>query len=266
MQNNKQAKRFFIALGIALLLAYGLAMTVSTIYFLRRNHDLDRKMISLELLRQDTEVKMKAISSEISSLQKQRSDLQKTLSELNENSKKETKQVSIHLEEHKKQIQRLNKELQNTKNQLANLRNKNQQPKISSSKTAEDKTQESKLNQLLAEKENELSGLHEQVMSLVEQVKEKETAIHYNLAVNFFQRGDLNNSFIEYNEALRIDPDHCPSHYNLGILYEEYKQDYVSAINCYRRYIEFCPNAGDVASVKQWILNLESYSLGAVVE
>ncbi|MFC1658607.1 tetratricopeptide repeat protein [Candidatus Omnitrophota bacterium] len=252
----RNAKRFIISLAIVLLVAYAAAMTVATVYFINKTGASGQRILSLELSRREMEKKINSVSEEITLLEQQRQELQETFNQLDSESKKKLSALTAEIEGYKGQVNDLKAGLTNAQRQATALKQENQKLQSSSSDKAGKKAGE--LSEALAEREAELVALNQKISSLEKEVKSKEAAVHYNLAVNFFERQDVENAVIEYEKALKIDPEHCPSHYNLGILFEEYKSDYPKAIKHYRQYLIHCPDADDAAGVKQWILDLES--------
>ncbi|MGD9015119.1 MAG: hypothetical protein PVI33_03760 [Candidatus Omnitrophota bacterium] len=249
-------KKFIISLALVLLIAYAAVMTGATVYFINQIGTSKQKILSLELLRHEMEKQIEDVSQEITVIEQQRQELQETFDKLENDSQKKSVELSTQVENYKGKVQELQGKLTNAERQLATLREDNRKLQTAAQSKAGDKA--TKLDSQLAEKETELTRLNQTVKDLEEEVKLKESTIHYNLAVNFFDRQDFDNSVIEYEKALEANPEHCPSHYNLGILYEEYKSDYPKAIYHYRKYLILCPDAEDADQVKQWISDLES--------
>lgn len=94
-------------------------------------------------------------------------------------------------------------------------------------------------------------------ISQLEQTLNKERAsYHYNLAVIHTNANQFDDAIKEYEEVLKVSPDDADSHYNLGILYEEYLKDKQKAIEHYQRYVGLRPDAEDIDDVKVWIERL----------
>jgi|GEM_PF-6691348 len=254
------AKRFIISLAAVLLVAYAAVMTGATVYFINKAGSSNQKILSLELLQHDMEKQIKSVSEEITALEQQRTELQDTFNKLETDSQKKLTELSTQMDDYKGRVQELQGKLTNAERQVIALREENQRIKTASPSKAEDKAT-AKLEDELAKKEAELATFNETISALQEEVRLKESTIHYNLAVNFFDRQDFENSLIEYEKALEANPQHCPSHYNLGILYEEYKHNDPKAIYHYRQYLLLCPDADDAAQVEQWVVDLESRTL-----
>jgi len=69
-------------------------------------------------------------------------------------------------------------------------------------------------------------------------------------------QGKFRRAEQDLNRLLDIDDDHRRAHFNLGVLYELYLQEYDAAIDHYERYVELS-NEADVDVVKRWIMLLE---------
>jgi len=54
-----------------------------------------------------------------------------------------------------------------------------------------------------------------------------------------------------------MDPDNPEAHYNLGLLYVNFKEYPERAIKHYRRYLELSPDSLDREEVIEWIKILE---------
>lgn len=76
---------------------------------------------------------------------------------------------------------------------------------------------------------------------------------HYNLALAYDQNQQFDEAEAEYKKALKADPNDPDTHYNLGIIYDDYFQDKVRAIAHYEKYLEFRPGARDGGNVRSWI-------------
>ncbi len=81
--------------------------------------------------------------------------------------------------------------------------------------------------------------------------------MHYNMGTVYTKEGKYKESEREYLSALRIDPSDAESHYNLGVLYDDYLNDKQNAVRHYKAYLKLRPNANDVNMVKEWLMRLE---------
>ncbi|MDD4954100.1 MAG: tetratricopeptide repeat protein [Candidatus Omnitrophica bacterium] len=108
---------------------------------------------------------------------------------------------------------------------------------------------------------NKLSSLTDEqkkkVDALSDSLKKERSLYHYNLGVAYSQAKLYFDAIDEYKKSLEFDPDNADSYYNLGILYENYKQDSEKAIDCYRKYLGLKPDAADKYKVEGWIKKLK---------
>lgn len=76
---------------------------------------------------------------------------------------------------------------------------------------------------------------------------------YYNLGVAYTQAGLYKKAADMYERALKINPKDAPSHYNLGILYDEYLHKMEKAIEHYRAFIANSQNEEKKKIVSDWI-------------
>jgi tetratricopeptide (TPR) repeat protein len=60
-----------------------------------------------------------------------------------------------------------------------------------------------------------------------------------------------------YRRAIEVEPGYALAYYNLAVLYELYLQRPDLALDNYRRYLEATPEPARMASVNQWVTDLE---------
>jgi chromosome segregation ATPase len=117
--------------------------------------------------------------------------------------------------------------------------------------TAETKTQELKsdLDKSLAE----LSSYN-----MDRQKMRSETAtMHYNLAVILTNQQNYEAAIREYLKVLELRPDDAESHYNLGIIYDDYSKNHEKAIEHYRQFVRVSPDSPETNKVKMWLKEKE---------
>lgn len=120
--------------------------------------------------------------------------------------------------------------------------------------TAETKTQELKsdLDRSLAE----LSSYN-----LERQKMRSETAaMHYNLAVILTNQQNYEAAIREYLKVLELRPDDSESHYNLGIIYDDYSKNHEKAIEHYRQFVRVSPDSPETNRVKMWLKEKEIHN------
>ena len=260
---EKQVKRFIITLSIVLFVAYSIIMSAVGIHSFIKAQNLKQQIFSLTLVRQELERKTEEIFSQLQDYEKEKMMLDRSLERMNKESEEKLNQITSQIQTYESKTKELTESLKKTERELLVLKKENKLLKEAPLKEEESTRQ---LEETLTEKESQISELQEKVSSLKQELKNKGATLHYNLAVNFSQRKDFGSAVIEYEKALSIDPDHFSSHYNLGILYEEYKEDYSQAIFHYRRYVHLCPDSPETPQVKRWVLDLEAKQVGFLQE
>jgi len=60
---------------------------------------------------------------------------------------------------------------------------------------------------------------------------------HYNLALNYHEKGEYNKAIEQFNELLKIDPSYREVYYDLGVTYYNLK-DREKALKNFNIYIE----------------------------
>ncbi len=255
-------KKFIIGLIIVLGFAYGMAMTGVSIYFVRQVDELNLEALSLELARDGAKKRTEQIDIEVQALKEQEAKLQKMLNSLNEESQKKIDQLSQEAKKGEENKKALEKKVSSSKKTLNKAQEGNKKlKKLLAEATALSSKEKNKendgLKELIEKKDEEIKFQKEKAEKLQKELKEKESQVHYNLGVNFFDRQDFENAIIEYEKAVEANPSHGPSYYNLGMLYEEYEKDYPGAARYYRQYLEFTPDAKDTVLVEGWISELE---------
>jgi chromosome segregation ATPase len=81
--------------------------------------------------------------------------------------------------------------------------------------------------------------------------------MHYNLGTIFLQNKQFEPAIKEYENVLELRPNDPETHYNLGVLYDDYMKDREKALYHYQKYIAINPKAPDAKRVETYILNLE---------
>ena len=256
---KKDLKSFVISLSVVLLIAYGVIMSVIGIRSFIKSQNLKQQISSLTLLHREMERKFEAISFHLEDYEKEKTALGQSLERLGRDSKKKLDEASLDAQEYKKKISQMTQRLDSAQKQLLALKEENKLLKVS----PRDTKRQNELKQVLADKQGEISKFKQKIISLQQELRDKKATLHYNLAVNFSQRENFEDAIIEYEKALNIDSGHFSSHYNLGILYEEYKKDFSKAIFHYRQYLQLCPDAPEASQVKQWIQVIQAKQVGA---
>ena len=114
-----------------------------------------------------------------------------------------------------------------------------------------------KLNQFQKEKKI----LKEEIDSLSKKLKKERGIYHYNLAIAYGQAKLYDEAIEAYKKSLTFEPDSPETYYNLGLIYENIKENPEEAIKHYLQYLEFNPNADDREEVEKWIKRLKRFHL-----
>ncbi len=81
--------------------------------------------------------------------------------------------------------------------------------------------------------------------------------MHYNLGTIFLQNKQYKEAIKEYERVLELRPSDSETHYNLGVLYDDYLKDREKALYHYQKYLTINPKAPDAKKVETYILSLE---------
>ncbi len=81
--------------------------------------------------------------------------------------------------------------------------------------------------------------------------------MHYNLGTIFLQNKQYKEAIREYEQVLELRPSDPETHYNLGVLYDDYVRDREKALYHYQKYLSVNPKAPDAKKVETYVLNLE---------
>lgn len=81
---------------------------------------------------------------------------------------------------------------------------------------------------------------------------------HYNLGVFYSRNAEYRRAVAEFEEALKIKPDHAYALYNLGHIYATYVVDRKKAILHFKEYLKVAPTAKDRDLVLKYIITWEA--------
>lgn len=101
-------------------------------------------------------------------------------------------------------------------------------------------------------------GRHAAALEAVEAslAADPDSATAHNLrGMSLRALGRFEEAETAYREALRLRPDYANAHFNIGVLYEIYLQDYPRALLHYRRFQQLC--AEPDPKVALWIQDLQ---------
>lgn len=81
--------------------------------------------------------------------------------------------------------------------------------------------------------------------------------MRYNMGVIQTERGQFEGAARSYSQALELDPRDADSHYNLGVLYDDFLKQHNKALHHYREFLRIKPDSADAEQVRSWIMNIE---------
>jgi chromosome segregation ATPase len=88
---------------------------------------------------------------------------------------------------------------------------------------------------------------------------EETSDMHYNLGVFYVNNNEHQQAVKEFIKVLELKPDHAYANYNLGYIYAEYLVDREKAIDYFKTYLTYAPDAKDVDWVKKYILTWQTW-------
>ena len=128
---------------------------------------------------------------------------------------------------------------------------------------AQEQSQQTTLE--LETKTNEMLSKGEDVDSQDKNFKVELAKAHYNMGNIYFERGEYQRAVVEYYQAVDLMPNDPDTHYNLAFVSGEYLGDQEAALKHYQWYLYLKPDASDIASVKEKILQAK-FSLRSKVD
>lgn len=111
-------------------------------------------------------------------------------------------------------------------------------------------------NQMIAKLKLEKGEENNQLNSMSQEdewFRKEALKFHYNAGFIYDQNQQFELALIEYEKALEAVPDDADTHYNLAILYDEYRFNKRKAIEHYQAYLDLYPDAQDTVKVNYWI-------------
>lgn len=238
MDNNKKK----IVLGFAALAVFIIVMA-ATAFFLKIKR-LNRQLEQTKIMFKEMQTETKRLEEEkekiVAEKEKLQADILSYLA-LNTSLEEDKKRLEMAVEESKRILEDKEAELQKAKLDLERLEEKRAKQETS----------------YKSEYQNEVDELKKSIQTLEETIKKERGLYHYNLAVAYTQAKFYDDAIDAYQKSLEFDPDNPEAHYNLGLLYANFKDYPEKAIEHYRRYIELSPDAEDKEEVEAWIEKLK---------
>lgn len=102
---------------------------------------------------------------------------------------------------------------------------------------------------------NKFADLARQNKRLIEQAADR----HYNLGVFYVKNKEYKQAVEEFNKVLEVKPQHAYANYNLGYIYSEYLVDRKKAIEYFKNYLTYAPDAKDADWVRKYILTWQTW-------
>ncbi len=227
--------RIFIASGTALILS-----SFILLLFLEKK-ELNRNLKQSKEMSQRFQEEMLRGQSEKEQLLKEKERLQAdSISCLGANTKlqAEKEKLDSKLQEAAKKNAESEIELKKLKTEYENPRRKKFMQEASN-----------ELPKLQKEKET----LKNKVDALNSTLKQERAKCRYNLGVLYVQLNLPDEAIREFLESLSFDPDNPDAHYNLGLLYDNIKENKLKADAHFKKYLKLKPNAPDKVEVESWI-------------
>jgi tetratricopeptide (TPR) repeat protein len=105
--------------------------------------------------------------------------------------------------------------------------------------------------------ETRILSLESQLEKARKRLSTEASRFHYNLGVLYAQGEDYDLAVSELKTALGYDDFSTHTHYNLGIIFDDYFKDAENAKYHYRRFLELSPTSDDADPVREWLAALE---------
>lgn len=215
--------------------------------------DLEAKSNSLaQSLKENTPEHIQELNADRNRLEEENKKLALKLLD-NEKTMQDLKRKMAPFELDREEVNRLraeNKEYQKRMKYVGELEKRQQQLIKENAENRE------KLEVLKAKFKEAVPGLAKS--SRISQKMMRENAdMHYNLGTIFLQNKQYKEAIREYEQVLELRPNDPDTHYNLGVLYDDYQRDREKALYHYQKYLAMNPKAPDAKKVETYILSLE---------
>ncbi|HDM37913.1 MAG TPA: tetratricopeptide repeat protein [Candidatus Omnitrophica bacterium] len=237
----------FIILLIMLLLVASLA-----IFSYLQNIDLKSQLNSTEEILKRTQEINEEMEGKLEDLKERNERIRAdSISILNQNNRfqNEIKDLKDKLKDAESKLKKTQQALQRVKSELTDL------------KKSSEETREALKEKIVLEKtalKEALANVKKSKEELLDRVNYERAIYHYNLAVAYTKAKLYDEAIKEYKESLTYNENNPEAYYNLGLLYEEVKDNLQKAIWNYTKYIELAPDASDRVEVERWIRDLET--------
>ncbi|MEE9518704.1 MAG: tetratricopeptide repeat protein, partial [bacterium] len=96
------------------------------------------------------------------------------------------------------------------------------------------------------------------MIGLVIRLRSDMVTLHHTIGINYNNLGKNDEALKAFLMALKLDPNHAESHFELARLYMEHLGDKESAVAHFRRYLRLRPEANNAERIKGWLLRTET--------
>lgn len=97
-----------------------------------------------------------------------------------------------------------------------------------------------------------------EMIGLVIRLRSEMVTLHHTIGINYTNLGKNEEALKAFLMALKLNPNHAESHFELARLYMEYLGDKESAVAHFRRYVRLRPEANNAERIKGWLLRTET--------
>jgi len=243
--------RIVLILLITVLIAYAGAVSYFYLELSGKNKQLSILLDDLKKFRAQLEDEISRMDASVRSAQKENEQLKKESLDYLKREKETTEKCN--------EVETLSKE------QTKKIKELQQQIKAAVKLEKDLKLQNEKLadindlagNVLVIKEKSKMVKLESELSDIRQRLSKQEALLHYNLGVSLTKEKSYEMAIDEYERALKLDPKDADSHYNLAIIYDEYRKNPKRAIEHYKQYLQLRPEAADIDEVKDWISRLE---------
>jgi len=217
-----------------------------------QNIDLKSRLNSTEEILKRTQKINEEMEGKLEDLKERNERIRAdSISILNQNNRfqNEIKDLKDKLKDAESKLRKTQQALQQVKSELTDL------------KKSSEETREALKEKIVLEKtalKETLANVKKSKEELLNKINYERAIYHYNLAVAYTKAKLYDEAIKEYKESLTYNENNPEAYYNLGLLYEEVKDNLQKAIWNYTKYIELAPDASDRVEVERWIRDLET--------
>ncbi|MFH0925143.1 MAG: hypothetical protein V1872_05850 [bacterium] len=151
----------------------------------------------------------------------------------------------------------LEKSVEEIKLELAKAEEKMKKTGVEGKELAKLKTVVDKLKKEKGSILQEKKQLQGTIKSLKEDYHDKKAMYYYNLGITNIKAKDYEQAVYALEKSLKLKEDIPEAYYNLGILYDDYLNDYPAALKMYQEYLYLKPDASEKRLISGWINQLE---------